>query len=189
VTEVPPPDILQQEHVPPAPKVMNMTIGAVSDADAQHWADASNWDSGWYAWAEARDQPGLLIHLVGAANIPTADEQALSQGADIFQPSCNLYPISNALFTIGPDGKQYFARKHLPTDAAYVFVVVYHGPCSETVMYPDGRSITIQDFAKTTTAFVPGALTKDRLLGDIWYVDAGGNCDDPSGPPPEWCGR
>ena len=56
VTKVPPYDILSEEHVPAAPPVQNMTDGAVSDATAQLWANASNRGSGWYEWAEANDQ-------------------------------------------------------------------------------------------------------------------------------------
>jgi hypothetical protein len=189
VTKVPPPDILQREHVPLAPPVKNMTNGAVSDADAQLWANASNRDSGWYRWAEANDQPAFLRHLVGAAVTASATEQeALAAGAVIQQPPCNLYPIENALYIEGADGAAYFARKHLPADD-YLFVVVYSGPCSEVIVYPDGRTSTVQVFAQPTTVFVPGSLRHDRVLGDIWFGDAGGNCQDPAGPPPQWCGR
>src|ERR1700694_4527709 len=82
VTKVPPPDILLQDHVPLAPPVKNMTTGAVSDADAQLWANASNRDSGWYKWAEANDQQTFLRHLVGAAVAASAvEQQALAAGA------------------------------------------------------------------------------------------------------------
>src|SRR3979411_1282610 len=67
VTKVPPPDILQQERVPLAPPVKNSTNGAVSDADAQLWANADNAGSGWFKWAEANGQPGLIRYLAGPA--------------------------------------------------------------------------------------------------------------------------
>lgn len=189
VTEVPPLDVLQQEHVPPAPPVKNMTNGAVSQADAQHWADAANWDSGWGEWAEANGQPFLLTRLTGPALVPTADVQALEQGATIDEPACNLYPTSVALFPVGPDGDAYFTRKGLPADMAYVLVTVANGPCYPVAKYPDGHEQTLPGLATTTTGFAPGKLEHDPLLGDIWYADAGGNCNDPVGPPAEWCGR
>jgi hypothetical protein len=190
VTKVPPPDILQQEHVPLAPPVKNTTNGAVSDADAQLWANASARDSGWYKWAEANDQPSFLRHLVGPALINPLEVQAMQQGATILQPDCNLYPTSNTLFKIGSDGQAYFGRKGLPTDNAYVIVVGYtKAPCSETIQYPDGRTATIDDFAQPTVAFAPGKFIRDPVLGDIWFGDAGGSCQDTTGPPPEWCGR
>lgn len=99
-----------------------MTNGAVSQTDAQHWADASNWDSGWLRWADAQDQAFLLARLVGSALIGPAQERALEQGATISDPDC-IYPKSNALFPVTSSDKAYFARKHLPTDDAYVFVV------------------------------------------------------------------
>ena len=189
VTKVPPPDILQQEHVPPAPPVVNMTDGAVSDATARQWADASNRDSGWFKWAEASDQPGLLRKLAGPAVITVQDQEALSVGAYIIQPDCNLYPTQASLYVVGSDGKSYFARKSLPTDTSYVFVVRYTGPCAETAVYPDGHSQAIQGLRQPTTVFTPGEFRQDVVLGPLWYTDAGGNCQDSVGPPPEWCGR
>ena len=186
---VPPPDILQQEHVPPAPRVVNMTNGAVSQSDAQHWADASNRGSGWYKWAEAFDQPYLLPHLVGPALIGPTQEQALEQGARISLPDCAIYPLTNALYPVLADGKAYFASKQLPTDDSYVLVVTYSGPCAATATFPDGHTQSIPETSGPATAFEPGMLRPDALLGDTWYTDAGGSCGDPAGPPPEWCSR
>ena len=189
VTMVPPSDILQQEHVPAAPRVVNMTSGAVSQADAQHWANASNRGSGWYKWAEAFDQPYLLPHLVGPALIGPTQEKALEQGARISLPDCAIYPLTNALYPVLADGKAYFASKHLPTDDTYVLVVTYSGPCAATATYPDGHTQSIPETSGPVTAFEPGVLRPDAVLGDTWYTDAGGSCSDPAGPPPEWCGR
>lgn len=189
VTMVPPPDILQREHVPAAPRVVNMTNGAVSQADAQHWADADNWGAGWYKWAAAHDQPYLLPHLAGPALISSTDEQALEQGALINYPDCAMYPMTRSLYPVLSDGKAYFASKNLPTDDAFVFVVTFNGPCTATATYPDGHTQSIPEGSSPMTVFVPGVLRHDPLLGDIWYTDGGGNCSDPAGPPPEWCGR
>jgi hypothetical protein len=186
---VPPPDILQQEHVPAAPHVTNMTNGAVSQADAQHWADANNWAAGWYKWAEAYDQPFLLPHLAGPALISPTEEQALESGARITQPDCAIYPLTATLFPVLADGKAYFSSKHLNADDAYVVVVTFRGPCAATALYPDGHTMPISETSGPGTAFVPGVLRHDSLLGDIWYSDAGGSCADPAGPPKEWCAR
>lgn len=190
VTMVPPPDVLQQEHVPAAPPVKNMTNGAVSQSDAQHWANADNWGSGWYEWAEAYDQPYLLRLLGGSAVTSAAEMSALSNGATIEQPECNLYPKTAALFPVGADGQDYFKRKGLPADDAYVLVgTLAAGPCAAKVRYPDGRVTTLPEPLSSAPVFAPGQLRHDPVLGDIWYSDAGGNCNDPAGPPPEWCGR
>jgi hypothetical protein len=189
VTVVPPPGILQQEHVPAAPKVVNMTAGAVSDADAQHWADASNSQSGWLQWAEANDQPGFLIHVAGPDVINVMEQHALSQGATIAQPSCNLFPVDNKLYPVGSNGNAYFSRKGLPTDNQYVLVATFKGPCSATATFPDGKTTSIQESAQTAVVFIPGTLRHEPNLGDIWYSDGGGSCNDPDGPPGDWCGR
>jgi hypothetical protein len=189
VTAVPPSNELAIEHVPHAPTVVNMTDGAVSDVTAQRWADASNADSGWWKWAQANGQLFVLRHLVGPALIPVAEVEALQNGGTVDQPDCNLYPISTKLFAVGDAGKAYFARKHLPTDDTYLFVVVYHGPCSETLKTADGLTTSIVDFTENTTVFTPGVFRSDPVLGDLWFGDAGGNCQDPLGPPPAWCGR
>jgi hypothetical protein len=189
VTQVPPTDVLRLERVPNTPTVVNMTGGAVPDSTAQHWADASNWDSGWWRWAQANDQLLLLHDLVGPALIPAAEVEAMRSGGNVAQPDCNLYPISWKLFAVGAAGRAYFARKRLPTDDTYLFVVVYSGPCAETVTHGDGGTTTIVDFTQDTTVFSPGVLRHDPLLGDIWFANAGGSCQDPAGPPPAWCGR
>lgn len=190
VTMVPPSDELQQEHVPPAPTVKNMTNGAVSQADAQHWADADNWGSGWFKWAEANDQPFLLGDLAGPANISPDEEAALTAGATIAQPDCNIYPTSLQLYAMSADGGAYFTRKGLPADDSYVLVATFPGgTCTINVSYPDGHKSTLPGLSSTGAVFEPGKLRHDPLLGDIWFTDAGGSCDDSAGPPPEWCGR
>lgn len=189
VTKVPPPNILQLEHVPPAPKVVNRTNGAVSDATAQLWANAANANSGWLKWAEAYDQPGFLIHLTGPELISKSESSALASGATISLPDCDLYPTSYVVFVVGPDGLAYFQRKGLPADDPTVLVATYEGPCASKALYPDGHTETIIDDSAPTIAFVPGRLRNDQLLGAIWYADAGGSCGDAAGPPQEWCGR
>ena len=188
-TLVPPVNILQQEQVPAAPPVKNMTNGAVSQADAQYWADAANWESGWDKWAEANDQPSLLARLSGPALVSTANVQALEQGATIDQPACDLYPTSVSLYPVGADGSAYFTRKGLPADMTYVLVVGFTGPCNPVATYPDGHEQALPGIPSSGTAFEPGRLQHDPLLGDFWYADAGGNCADPVGPRAEWCGR
>jgi hypothetical protein len=188
-TEVPPADELAREHVPVAPTVVDLTDGAVPQATAQRWADASNRDSGWWKWAQANDQLLLLRFLVGPALMPADEIEVLQNGGTVSQPDCNLYPLSWTLYPMGAAGRTYFALKRLPTDDAYVFVVVYSGPCAETFHDADGTSTAIVDFTENTTMFSPGVLRSDPLLGDLWFGDAGGNCQDAAGPPAAWCGR
>jgi hypothetical protein len=189
VTKVPPPDILHQEHVPAAPPVINMTNGAVSDATAQQWANADLRVAGWFRWAEGFGQEVFLHHLGGSDTLNPAERTALDLGATIAQPDCNLYPSQRVLFAVGPDGDAYFLRRGLPADNNYVLVEAFTGPCSAIATYPNGQTQNIVELPATTLVFVPGTPRSDPILGDIWYSDAGGNCSDPAGPPPQWCGR
>lgn len=189
VTDVPPSNELTLEHVPLAPSVTNMTNGAVSDATAQHWADASNWDSGWWKWAQGHDQLFMLRFLVGPSMFPADEVDVLQNGGTVEQPDCDLYPLSWKLFPVDATATAYFARRRLQTTAAYVFVIVYSGPCTETLRSASGKTSTVVDFTQDTTVFQPGVLRKDPVLGDIWFTDYGGTCQDPNGPPAAWCGR
>jgi hypothetical protein len=188
VTEVPPSNELAVEGVPVPPAVVNMTGGAVSDATAQRWAEASNRDSGWWQWAQGHDQLYMLRFLVGPALIPADEVEVLQNGGTVDQPACNLYPIRWQLFPVDAAGRAYFARKSQPSDDAYVFVIVYSGPCSETTHSANGTVSSIVDFTADTTVFQAGVFRHDPVLGDIWFADATGTCQDPSGPPPAWCG-
>jgi hypothetical protein len=189
VSKVPPSNELALEHVPLVSTVTNMTNGVVSDQTAQHWADASNWDSGWWKWAQGNDQLFMLRTLVGPSMIYADEVDVLQEGGTVDQPDCNLYPLTWKLFPVDAVAKAYFARRRLQTTAEYVFVIVYAGPCSETLRSADGRTSTLVDFTQNTTVFQPGVLRNDPVLGDIWFTDAGGNCEDPNGPPAVWCGR
>jgi hypothetical protein len=189
VNVVPASNELALERVPAAPAVLNMTGGVISDATAQQWADASNRDSGWWKWAQSQDQLFMLRYLVGPALIPANEVEVLQHGGTVEQPDCNLYPLSWKLFPVGADGKAYFTRKNLPSDDMYTFVVVYSGQCSETLRSSSGATTKVVDFTVDTTVFSAGVLRHDPVLGDIWFADAGGNCQDPSGPPSAWCGR
>src|SRR5580700_224606 len=150
VTEVPPANELALEGVPLAPTVVNMTNGAVSDQTAQHWADASNWDSGWWKWAQGHDQLFMLRFLVGPSMFPVDEVDVLQNGGTVEQPDCNLYPLSWKLFPVDATAKAYFARRRLQTTAAYAFVIVYSGPCSETLQSANGKKSTIVDFTQDT---------------------------------------
>ena len=132
----------------------------------------------------------MLRFLVGPALIPAVEVEALQNGGTVDQPDCNLYPLSWKLFPVDAAGRAYFARKNLPADDC----LRLRGRLLRTLQRdrPTRRtatSATIVDFTENTTVFSPGVLRHDPVLGDIWFADAGGNCQDPSGPPAAWCGR
>ncbi|MBV8527559.1 MAG: hypothetical protein JOZ75_04530 [Candidatus Dormibacteraeota bacterium] len=190
MTKVPPSNELSLEHVPPGPPVDNRTNGAVSNADAQAWVNAGNRESGWFEWAEASGQLPFLAHISAESLLNPAERTALDAGATIDQPACNLYPAAAALFPIGADGLAYFGSGTLNVNDKYVIVAQFPSPCSPGVAkYPDGHLATLNEPFVSSTAFIPGQIVHDLVLGDIWYSDGGGNCNDPKGPPPEWCAR
>src|SRR6202035_2744157 len=111
--------------------------------------------------------------------------------AEVAQPDCNLYPTTERLYPIEPDGMAFFARERTPSKARYVFVVTFSfaDTCSAIASYPDGSTQSILELSSPSTVFVPGTFENDRVLGSIWYTDSGGGCTSSVGPPPEWCGR
>lgn len=189
VTKVPPPNELSLEKVPAGPTVDNRTNGAASNADAQSWVDASNRESGWFQWAEANGQLPFLQHISAQNLLNPAERAALDAGATIDQPACNLYPTAAAVFPLGADGRSYFGPAGVSAADGFVIVARFASPCAAVTHYPDGHTSSIDEASPNTSVFIPGQIVHDKLLGDIWYSDNGGNCNDPKGPPTEWCGR
>lgn len=188
VTMVPPPDLIEQEHVPAPPAVRNMTNGAVSDSEAQRWAVAANRESGWYRWAEMFSQPQLLSKLVAPALVPAKEMRSLNSGAHIDQPDCDLFPRNLSLFPVDDVARRYFLVSQHPTGAGYTFVATFDGPCRVEAIYPDGRREPITTLSTGFIGFAAGSLRMDPWLGAIWYQDAAGNCSV-GAPPPSWCER
>src|SRR5438445_302839 len=83
---------------------VSRTTGAVSDAEAQLWASAANWDSGCIKWAEANGQPGFLPRMTGPTVINRSEDAALAQAATITLPACDLFPPTCRLFSVDANG-------------------------------------------------------------------------------------
>ncbi len=111
VTKVPPANLT--DATPPPPPVVNGTNGAVSDADAQAWALASNRDSLWYRWAEANEQASLLPRLGSMSLYPTVEIQALAAHETVAQPDCALFPTKVTVLSISAADLRFFVAKGL----------------------------------------------------------------------------
>ncbi len=169
VTEVPPTNELAQERVPAVQAVTNMTNGAISDKTALHWANASNWDSGWWKWAEGNDQLFMLRTLVAPSEIPADEVDVLQNGGTIEQPNCDLYPLSWKLFPVDATARAYFARRNLQTTAAYVFVIDYSGPAvrrsARRAARP--RSVSISPRTRLSSSRAPCAMTRCSVTSGL----------------------
>ncbi|MGH7722274.1 MAG: hypothetical protein ACRENL_05490 [Candidatus Dormibacteria bacterium] len=184
VTKVPPANLTDSTPTPPS--VVNGTHGAVSDTDARSWALAANRAAVWLRWSEAHDQFNLTQRLEGPLVVNAQLEQLMRQGVVVSDPACDLFADRYVLFSMTSQGRQFFASfAEQPTDR-FVLEEHYPGPCSLTATFQDGHTKTLFPSAGPVTSVVAGTVRRDPLMGDIWYLSAGGFCTD-RGAPIEWC--
>jgi hypothetical protein len=166
--------------------VVNVTNGAVSDADARAWALASNRDSLWYRWAEANVQPSLLPHLGLLSLDPSAEIAALAAQEPITQPDCALFPIKATLFPVSSADSLFSRSLGETVTNGFAFVAAFPGPCTVTARTVDGRTVTIASYPTAGVTFFAGQIRLDPVLGKIWFADGAGNCGD-RGATAAWC--
>jgi hypothetical protein len=184
VTKVPPANLTDSTPVPPS--VVNGTSGGVTNADVQAWAMAANRAAVWLRWSEANDQFQLTQKLEGPLVVNAQLDQLMRQGVAISDPACDLFAQRYVLFPMTPQGLRFFASFAERTLDQFVFEEKYPGPCSLTATFSDGRTQTLFPSAGPVTSVVAGAVRHDPVMGDIWYITAGGFCTD-RGAPTEWC--
>ncbi len=184
VTKVPPANLT--DSTPAPPPVANATNGAVSDADAQSWALASNRGAVWYRWAEANDQPGILGRLGNVSLVPSAEIEALNAKGTVSQPDCAIFPTRVALFEISPDDKRFFSSLGQVIDVSASLVATYPGPCTISTTSSTGQTRPIASYSSTGTTFFAGSIQEDPLLGKVWFTVGASNCGV-RGAPTAWC--
>ena len=190
VTEVPPSNELKIERVPDAPTVVNMTDGAVSDATAQHWADASNWDSGWWKWAQANDQLFVLAQPCWSGAHPRGRGRGTPERRNRRSTRLQSLSASARRCSLSAMRAERTSRASTfrPTTrtCSWSSTAGRAARCSRARMVRPHRSSTSR---RTPPCSRRASFRSDPVLGDLWFGDAGGNCQDPIGPPPAWCGR
>jgi hypothetical protein len=184
LTKVPPVNLTDSTPAPPV--VTNGTAGAATDAVVASWAVASNRGSVWYRWSEANDQPTLLAKIGRPSLLPPSELQALDTNGTVSQPDCALFPVKEAAFEDGPAGVSYFASLGQSVSGDTVLAATFPGPCTVTATTPGGRVEPIASFSAAGTTFFAGHLVDDQMLGEIWFMDGGGSCQEGS-PPSSWC--
>jgi hypothetical protein len=184
VTKVPPANLTDSTPVPPS--VVNGSHGSVTDTDAQSWALAANRAAIWLRWSEANDQFSLTSRLEGPLVVNSQIDQLMRQGVVISDPDCNLFAQRYVVSPMTPQGRQFFASFAESTNDQFVLEERYPGPCSLTATFADGHTQTLFPSAGAVISVVAGAVRSDPLMGDIWYITAGGFCTD-RGAPTEWC--
>jgi hypothetical protein len=184
VTKVPPANLTDSTAV--TPQVLNVTEGALSDAELGGWILASNRDSLWYRWAEANDQSALLARL-GVVSLDSPTElRAMAAGESIAQPDCALFPTKVKVFPISAADRRFFAGLGETVSSAYSFVGNYPGPCVVTATTTSGKTVTLASYPSASVTFFAGHIVDDSLLGTLLYYDGAGNCTD-RGAPTAWC--
>ena len=110
----------------------------------------------------------------------------MRQGVAITDPDCDLFAQRYVLFVMTPVGMQFFASFAEATADQFVLEERYPGPCALKATYTDGTTKSLFPSTGAVTSVVAGAVHHDPLMGDIWFITAGGFCTN-RGAPTEWC--
>ena len=186
VSAAPPANLLASMHIPRA-TVTNATGGAVSDADAQAWADGLSRAAAWELWADNNDQPTLLNYILDPSlQNPTELTDMHDHGVFDEPPAC-IFPSHVTVEPMGNAGTAYFTAKGQTSKAKYALVATY-APCTATVTVNGQQSTFFSFTANSDVTIQAGSLQHDGPMGDLWDVDGFGSCSDVTPPPPSgWC--
>jgi hypothetical protein len=140
----------------------------------------------WLRWSEANDQYMLTTRIEGPAVVNSQLAQLMRNGAVITDPDCDLFAERYTVFPLTTDVQHFFALYGEATADKYALEEKYPGPCALTAKYVDGRTETLFPSAGVVVSLAAGSVYHDSLMGDIWYITAGGFCTD-RGAPTQWC--
>jgi hypothetical protein len=164
------------DSVPQAPRIRNLTNGAVSDAEAQSLLRADLRANGYIGWMEAHDQVGFNHHLRGDSFIAGSASDAMKAHQPIEDPACDLYPSKAALVPVDEALRSFLAGRGFTTARSYALALTYAGPCTVTAMTPGGARVLSAIPPQGGTGIEVGSVVRDPVLGDIWVAEAGRSC-------------
>ena len=182
VTVIPSRHVL--DNMPEPPKVINMTNGKLSDADAQALAWAEYRQSALLGWMEAAIQPGLNGHLRVGGLFTGTIGNAVRAGKSVVNPPCDLYAHAIGVVPVDQAITGFEAARGYTVTSGYALVERYSSTDC-VVATKDGQ--TLFTFASAVN-IETGTIRHDDVLGDIFYADSGRDCLPSGAQQPTACG-
>jgi len=177
------------DHMPPVPRVVNLTAGAVSDTDAQAWGLSLYREGALSIFAEAHSDANLLGAFQADAATNADVISTLVTGGTVDDPPCDQYPTQLTLRPVSQADRDFFTAAHKAFgQPTYIFTATFTatGVCATTATL-NGKTTTLFSFDNRVVAFAPGEPRGIGPLGTMFYLDATGSCTE-SGAPTDVCG-
>jgi hypothetical protein len=160
------------DNMPEPPRVINMTNGKLSDADAQALAWAEYRENAFLGWLELHKQPGLNNHLRSAGLFTGVIGNAVRAGKSVTNPPCGLYAQEIAVVPVDATITQFESGKGYPVTSSFALVDKYTAPC--TVAVTGGTAL----FSASSPVVIveTGAARHDDVLGYLFFAESGRDC-------------
>jgi hypothetical protein len=171
------------------PEMLNHTGGAVSDSDAQKWAEGLRREYAYESWAISNLSDKLLTSGVLAdpntarSNLFRDDLSDINQ-ARTKQGTLDLQPLKQRQLILVkvPQALQNVARQQQLDPVPYAFVQETIGPGSLRIKNPDGKEADLYPPTQANVAIrllIWGEYKVDSDLGGLWFLHGYYTCDDP----------
>lgn len=170
VTVIPGQHIL--DGMPAPPRVLNLTNGKLSDADAEALAWSEYRENAFLGWLEAKVQPGLNDHLRVHGLFNGIIGNTVRAGQSVNNPPCDLYATQMAVLPVDQSVQAFEAGKGYTVSAQYALVDRYPASCSITAASGQVLFSTQTD----TIAVETGVIRHDAVLGDFFFAESGRDC-------------
>jgi hypothetical protein len=169
VTVIPGQHIL--DAMPTPPKVLNLTNGKLSDADARALAWSEYRENAFLGWLEAKLQPGLNDHIRAHGLFNGVIGNAVRAGQAVTNPACGLYASQIAVIPVDQAVVTFEEGKGYSVTSQFALVDRYNAPC--TVSTAAGPLFT----ASSDVVIVEtGSVRHDEVLGDVYFAESGRDC-------------
>jgi hypothetical protein len=179
-TEVPPASLRQAGLG--ATQVVNQAAGAVSDADAQTWAQAVMRTFGYLNWAVSQGQDAFLVRS-GLSSVPHVVLQPnLTDIAEARQAGVRVQyrseTIRRLLVRPVPESLQPLFGRYQYAWKPYAIFLDAVGPAATTWVDAQGNQTVKSQIPAGAAAYelVGGELQHNSLMGDIWVMDSDWSC-------------
>jgi len=164
------------DKMPAPPKVLNLTHGGMSDADAAALAIALYRQSAFIGWMEASVQPKFNDHLRDTGEFNTPVGEASRRGEVVVNPPCDLYPVKVAVVPVDQAILDFQTSLGYRVTSAFAVVEQYQGPCAITAQTPNGPRIVGSFGDPNPPVIETGQVRSDPILGPLYYSESKNVC-------------